>query len=72
MYRIILLAVLLALVGCSSGDPSITSTKDMKKNVRCIDGVHYFVFSETVLYGRAGYMSPKFNKVTQKVELCNE
>ena len=58
--RTILVSILLLtlLGGCSSGDQAATSTEDIQ--TRCLDGVVYYLFSETSGYKGFGYMAPKF------------
>jgi len=63
-----MLSVLLAVSGCSTGNPSSTSSNEMK--TRCIDGVTYFLFKETSGYSGHGYMSPKFKR-DGSLSLCD-
>lgn len=61
--------LLLALCGCSTGDNAATKKKDMK--TVCLDGVTYYLFSEGQGYRGFGYMSVKLD-TNSKIIPCKE
>jgi hypothetical protein len=64
---IIAISFLMVLAGCTTGESSRTETGEFK--TRCLDGVTYYVTSETIPYKGYGYMSVKFNR-DGTVETC--
>lgn len=60
MKYVLLVLVSFALYGCADGLPSSTRTDEIK--TRCIDGVEYFVFRETLGNQGFGFMSVKYRR----------
>ena len=58
MRFLILIAAVLAMTACSSGDTAMTKAQDMK--TRCLRGVEYYIFREIAGNAGFGYMSPVY------------
>ena len=67
MKRIMMILIAMLIVGCTSGNDSLTKTEEIQ--TRCLDGVVYYLYSESLGYGGYGYMSPKYNR-DGSVVLC--
>ena len=63
--------LLLFLFGCDHTKPE-TYTEQETPPIYCFQGVQYYVMRENVSSGRRGFMAPVYDKVTQKVKLCEE
>jgi uncharacterized lipoprotein len=64
---IIAIALLMVLAACTSGNSSRTDARDFR--TQCLDGVEYYVTTETSGYSGYGFMTVKYNR-DGTVETC--
>lgn len=70
MKKLILLSAILILTACDNR-PGASQMTDSEINVRCLNGVEYYLYNEKEGSGYKGYgyMAPKYNP-DGKLSLC--
>lgn len=66
---LIFLLIALLIAGCSTGNIPLTDKNDIQTS--CLNGVTYYLFSESAGCNGYGYMAPKLNP-DGSVDTCKE